>query len=419
MYALKLELKLNNKERSRLAGCAGFSRFVFNFGLALLTQSWAWTDVKAGDSKRLGAIEKVFTNHVKTNPDYAWMQKYPSAIYSQAFRHLGDAIKRWRQGKGRFPKFKRKRDKDSFTVLKKSGVYPAKGQPMIQFTNRQVLYPGKGITIPGLGGFKVKRPIPYLCSSQTFTIARHADKWYVSFTIDAQKVPPTHHEVAVVGIDLGVKTFATLSDNSTIDAPNSIKIAKTKLGKEQWRNRKRQHGRSKRGIPTSRNAKKFYDKVAQRHARIANIRQDFLQKVTTAISRKYYRIRIEDLNVSGMMRHSKLSDAIGNLGFYEFRRQLTYKQDFYGTVVELVDRWYPSSKTCSDCGHVQQMTLRDRTFTCKGCGVVKCRDFNASVNLENAPNAQVRRATAELNACGEEGADSPRGSRKQTSKRKS
>jgi putative transposase len=120
-----------------------------------------------------------------------------------------------------------------------------------------------------------------------------------------------------------------------------------------------------------------------------------------------------------MMRHSKLSDAIGNLGFYEFRRQLTYKQDFYGTVVELVDRWYPSSKTCSDCGHVQQMTLRDRTFTCKGCGVVKCRDFNASVNLENAPNAQVRRATAELNACGEQGADSPRGSRKQTSKRKS
>lgn len=88
MYALKLELKLNNKERFRLAGCAGFSRFVYNFGLSLLTQSWGFEDVKAGDSKRLAAIEKVFTQYVKPNPEYAWMQQYPSAIYSSAFRNL-------------------------------------------------------------------------------------------------------------------------------------------------------------------------------------------------------------------------------------------------------------------------------------------------------------------------------------------
>ncbi len=117
MYSVKLELKLNNKERSRLAGCAGFARFVYNFGLALLTQSWAWTDVKVGDSKRLGAIEKVFTKYVKTKPEYAWMNEYLSAIYSQAFRHLRDAIKRWRSGLSGFPQFKRKRDRDSFTVL--------------------------------------------------------------------------------------------------------------------------------------------------------------------------------------------------------------------------------------------------------------------------------------------------------------
>lgn len=402
MYALKLELKLNNKERSRLAGCAGFSRFVYNFGLALLTQSWAFTDVKAGDSKRLSAIEKVLTNPVKTHPNYAWMNGYPSAIYAQAFRHLGDAVKRWRNGLSGFPQFKRKRDKDSFTVLKKSGVYPAKGQPMVPFTNRQVLYPGKRITIPGLGTFRLKRPIPYLCSSQTFTISRQADKWSVSFTVDAEKVPPTYHEVAVVGIDLGVKTFATLSDHSSVEAPQSLKLAKTKLSKEQWRNRKRQHGNRRKGIPTSRNAKKFYAKAARRHARITNIRNDFLHKTTTAISRKYYRIRIEDLNVSGMMANSKLSDAIGNLGFYEFRRQLTYKQDVYGTVVELVDRWYPSSKTCSECAHVQPMTLRDRMFSCQSCGAVKCRDFNASLTIENAPNNKVRRATSELGARGGE-----------------
>ncbi len=119
---------------------------------------------------------------------------------------------------------------------------------------------------------------------------------------------------------------------------------------------------------------------------------DFLQKLTTDISRKYQRIRIEDLNISGMMANSKLADAISNLGLYEFRRQLTYKQLFFGTVVELVDRWFPSSKMCSDCGHIQPMKLSDRVFHCQGCGSVKCRDFNASLNLENAPPLKVRAA---------------------------
>lgn len=148
MYALKLELKLNNKERSKLAGCAGFARFVYNFGLSMLTSSWSFEGIKAGDSKRLTAIEQIFTNHVKTNPDYAWMKQYPSAIYSSALRNLASAVLRWRTGKSSFPQFKTKKKPESFTVLKKSGIYPAKGLPMVAFSNRQVLYPGKKITIP-------------------------------------------------------------------------------------------------------------------------------------------------------------------------------------------------------------------------------------------------------------------------------
>jgi len=106
MYALKLELKLNNKERSLLAGCAGFARFTYNFGLSMITQSWGFEGIKASDSKRLAAIEKVFTNHVKTNPDYAWMNQHPSAIYSQAFRNLKKALERWRKGISEFPQMK-------------------------------------------------------------------------------------------------------------------------------------------------------------------------------------------------------------------------------------------------------------------------------------------------------------------------
>jgi putative transposase len=113
-----------------------------------------------------------------------------------------------------------------------------------------------------------------------------------------------------------------------------------------------------------------------------------------------------------MMANSKLADAISNLGLYEFRRQLTYKQPMFGTVVELVDRWFPSSKTCSECGHVQSMKLSERVFHCQECGSIKCRDFNASLNLEHAPPEKVRAACSELNDCGEEGADTPHRSSK-------
>lgn len=394
MYSLKLELKLNSKERSKLAGCAGFARLVYNYAWDMLKSSWSW-DATATDSQRLALIEKIFTNSVKTKPEYSWMKDYPSAIYSQTFRYLASALSRWRKGESGFPQPKRKKDGDSFTVLKKAGVYdkPVKdGGNVIPFTNRQVLYPGKNITIPGLGEFRLKRPIPFLCSSQTFTISRTADKWYVSFTLDVDKVPPVIHKEELVGIDLGVKCFATLSDGQEIKAPCSIKKAKTKLSKEQWRNRQKRLGDRKKQIKTSKNAKKYFAKIAKRHARIANIRYDFLQKMTTDISRKYYHIRIEDLNVSGMIANRKLSEAISSLGFYEFKRQLIYKSEFYGTKVELVDRWYPSSKTCSRCGYVQPMPLSERVFVCQNCNHIQDRDLNAAINLMNAPESKVRLA---------------------------
>jgi putative transposase len=417
MYSLKLELKLNNTEKSKLAGCAGFARFVYNFGLSMLTNSWNFEGIKASDSKRLTAIEKVFTNHVKTNPEFAWMQQYASAIYSSALRNLAKAVERWRKGESGFPQMKSRRRGDSFTVLKKSGVYPSKGEPMLPFTNRQVLQPGKRITIPGLGKFRLKRAIPFLCSSQSFTISRTANKWFVSFSLDVEKVPPLIHKVESVGIDLGVNTFATLSDGSIIKAPSSLKKAKTKLRKLQWRNCRKQIGNRQEDIRASKNARYYFEQVAKSHAHIASIRRDFLQKTTTEISRKYYRIRVEDLNISGMVANGKLSEAVSSLGLYEFRRMLTYKEAFYGTKVELVDRWFPSSKTCSRCGNVQPMPLSERVYKCEaGCGHIMCRDLNAAINLNHAPHNKIRAASAKLTPVDRLGADSPGLSRKQTSK---
>jgi putative transposase len=385
MYALKRELKLNNKETSLMRGMAGYRRFVYNFGLTMLKASWSFEGIKASDSKRLGEIKKIFTNYVLTNPKYAWAKKYPSTIYQSAFQDLSEAITRWRKGLSSIPVKACKKKGDSFTLYKSAGLYLEKGV-MTPFSNRVVIEPGKHIKLPGYGTVRSYEKVDYAYSSQTFTISRTASKWFVSSMLDVERIPPIIHEVHKVGIDLGVKTFATLSDGSTIAAPESLKKAKTKLNKFQWRNRNKQLGNNKLGIKTSSSARKYFDKLALKHSEIASIRKDFLQKTTTEISKKYYQIRIEDLNVRGMIANHKLAEALSSLGLYEFRRQLEYKQSFYGTKVEIVSRWFPSSKTCSKCGHKQEMKLSNRVFNCGGCGYCIDRDLNAAVNLENADN---------------------------------
>jgi len=392
MYALKLELKLNNKERYALKGCAGFRRFVYNFGLALVKDSWN-LGIKGSDSKKIDSAKKILTNDLMKQEQYKWMKLYPSTIYQSAFQDLKDAFSRWRKGQNKLPVFKAKKDKQSFTVYKSSGTYLEKGKPALPFTNRQVLVLGKRITIPSLGKFRLKEQIPFICSAQTFHISREADKWYVSFVVDAEKLPPLLHEVVEpTGIDLGVKTFATLSDGQTYDAPKPMKRAKTKLAKIQWRNRRKQLGDRKQGIKASKNAHKYYRKLAAHHARIASQRCDFLQKTTTEISQKYAHIRIEDLNVQSMIANHKLSAAISDLGFYEFRRQLEYKAPMFGTRVELVDRWYPSSKKCNKWHHIQPMPLVERVFVCGKCGYTISRDLGAAINLKHAPVEVVRSA---------------------------
>jgi len=248
-----------------------------------------------------------------------------------------------------------------------------------------------------LGTFCLKEAIRYNGCSQTFTISRTADKWYVSFTIKADRIPPLYHEVSEpTGIDLGVSTFATLSDGTVYQLPDSLKTAKIKLGKLQYRNLNKQLGNRRFGIKASTNAQKLERNQAKQHADIAQGRRDLLQKTTTEISHNYAHIRIEDLNICGMVANHKLASSVVDSGFYEFRRFLTYKSPFYGTIVELVDRGYPSSKTCSRCRHVQPMRLQARVFVCEACGNNCNRDLNAAINLASVSKNRVRMASPEL-----------------------
>lgn len=314
MFAIKRELKLNQQQKSYFAACAGFSRFVYNYGLTLMKESWNFEGIKAGDSKRINTIKKVLTNVTKKQEKFAWTHQYSSRIYGahkpllrkagsaphqNSFIALKKAFSHWREGRTEIPQFKKKRHECSFTVDSSNG--------------KCLVSEGKLIKIPTLGTFKLKEPIPFNCISQTFTLSRQADQWFVSFCVEAEIIPEMKHSQQRVGCDLGVKTFATLSNGHTLDTPSSLKKAKIKLSKTQWRNRSKVLGNRSEVIKTSNNAVKYYQLLRRKHRQITNIREDFLQKATTELAKTYQEIKIEDLNVRGMMANHKLSDALSKI----------------------------------------------------------------------------------------------------------
>ncbi len=313
------------------------------------------------DSKVLNEVKKVLTNHVKKQPEFAWMNQLSSRVYQNALIDLKDAFSRYRSGKAGHPKFASRRDGQSFTVDSSHG--------------KVLLNAGKTIKIPTLGTFRLFEPLECGFVSQTFTISKEGSHWFVSFCVDAERLPVRQPESSV-GIDVGIKSFATLSNQQVFYAPKPlIASAKTKLATLQRKASKQVRG--------SQNQRKTYNKISRLHARIARIRLDFLHKLTTYLAKTFKLIKIENLNVQGMMANHKLAGAISDLGFYEFKRQLDYKCLMYGANLVLVDQWFPSSKTCSNCGTKKDMPLSIRTFDCPACGISLDGDWNASLNILN------------------------------------
>jgi len=358
MFAIKRALKLNNKETTLMAKNAGYRRVVYNMALSLRQQLYGV--VKTSDSRAINEIKKILTNHIKKRPENAWMNELSGRVYQNALRDLSNAFSRFRKGLAKHPKFASRKDGQSFAVENSAG--------------KSVLAIGNKIKIPTLGTFRLHEPFDERYVTQTFNLTKEGKNWFVSFCVDADRLPVNHTQEAV-GIDLGIKSFATLSTGKTFDAPKPLKQAKTKLAMLQRKASKQ--------IKGSNNQRKTYDKIRNLHFRVRSIRKDFLHKLTTHIAKTFKLIKIEDLNVSGMLANHKLAGAIADLGFYEFRRQLEYKALMYGTKVETVSQWFPSSKTCSSCGHIQDMPLNVRTYDCSSCGISIDRDFNAAVNILN------------------------------------
>ena len=366
-HSFTTKLKLNNRQKTLMARHAGFSRWVYNWGLAM------WKDAyNQGLKPNTKTLKRLFTNHVK--PDYPWMNELSSKVYQYAFINLGESFKRFFKGLGKYPRFKCKGVEDRFTI---------------DNSGRPIRLSGLCHKLPFIKWVRTFEPLPD-CLTKKVTIYKKAGDWYISFSIK-KTFEPTSKVIERVGVDFGVKTLAVLSSGVEFKGLQPYRNAQQKLARVQRNLAQKVKG--------SQNREKALLQVQKLHLRVANIRKDYLHKMTTYIAKNHSTVVIEDLNISGMMANHKLSKAIGEAGLHEARRQLQYKCERYGTKLVIADRFFPSSqrgmrrackpesipacsRLCSNCGHQQSMPLSQRIYECNCCGNKIDRDWNASANLE-------------------------------------
>jgi putative transposase len=380
ILAHKIALDPNNTQRTYFAKAAGTARFAYNWGLAeWQAQYQAWKDNPLLAKPNEAALRRQL-NSIKRE-HFPWMLEVTKCAPQQAIMQLGEAFKNFFAGRAKYPRFHKKGINDSFAL-----------------DNGQFNLNGSRIRLPHLGWVRIRETLRFTGKVLSATISRTADRWFVAIVMDTdQTLTRPAENQGVVGVDLGVTTFATLSTGEPVPGPKAHKAALKRI--------ERLNRRLARKVKFSRNWRKAKAKLARLHARIANVRQDATHKLTSDLVRRFHTIGIEDLNVIGMVQNRHLARAVSDMGFFEFRRQLDYKTAMRGGIVVVADRWFPSSKTCSRCDqHHPEMILGVDTLRCD-CGAVISRDLNAAINLAKYA------ASSAVSACGGEGAGARRKTR--------
>lgn len=359
LIAHKIELDLNNKQRTYMAKACGVARFAYNWALAEWKRQYeAWKLDNALEKPNQMALRRQL-NAVK-RADYPWMLEVTKCAPQLAIMQLGVAFKNFFSGRARYP------------VPRKKGVHDR-----FSISNDQFAVKGKRFRVPNLGWVRMREALRFTGRIVSATVSRVADSWFVSITVSVPD--PTEHcaeNQGAVGVDLGINAMATLSNGDIIPGAKPHTALLGKL---------RRLSRSlSRKVKGSKNRSKARAKLARLYARMSNIRRDCLHQLTTYLARNFSVIGIESLNVKGMLRNRRLSRSVADMGFFEFRRQLEYKAGMYGGVVHVADKWFPSSKMCSDCGYVlPELSLGVRQWQCPECGAEHHRDINAALNLRN------------------------------------
>jgi putative transposase len=376
LFAHRIRLEPNNMQATGLSKAAGVARFAYNWALGEWQRQYDLSKTDPALPRPNETALRRQLNAIK-RAAFPWMLEVTKNAPQMAIIQLGHAFENFFNGAARYPKFRRKGHDDRFTI-----------------TNDQFKIEDKRIRIPKLGWVRMREYLRYAGHIVSATIARHAGRWYASITVDTPDDPqlPQAENQGVVGVDLGITALATLSNGEKVAGPKALKTLLNKM---------RQLGRSlAKKVKGSHNRAKAKMKLAKLHAKIADMRRDCLHKLTTDLTRRFHTIVIEDLNVKGMLKNHCLARAIADMGFHEFRRQLTYKTARRGGTLIVADRWYASSKLCSNCGYkLASLDLGTRQWACPACQLIHDRDVNAAINLRGLA------VSSTVIACGGAGSD--------------
>jgi putative transposase len=341
-----------------LARTFGCTRFAYNHMLRLRTDAWFTEQTRVGYHETSALLTAL-----KKTPEHTWLNEVSSVPVQQSLRHLQTAFANFFAKRAKYPSFKRK-----------------DGKQAAEYTVSGFKWDGRALTLAKMAAplaIRFSRTIPRAAKITTVTVSKDtAGRYFLSMLCD-DMVEAKPEAAGRIGIDLGLTHFAILSTGEKIAAPNTFRKNEVKLAKLQRRLAKKRKG--------SRNRAKARLKVARLHANIADARRDFLHKFSTRLINENQVIAIESLAVSNMQKNHSLAKSISDASWSEFVRQLEYKSLWYGRTLIGIDRWYPSSKRCSSCGHtVSKMPLSVREWTCPECGSIHDRDVNAARNVLTA-----------------------------------
>ena len=352
----KYRIYPTQEQKEQMQKIFGQVRFVYNLGLE--TKISAYT----GNKKNIDMFD--LNNQIKELKDNEcpWLKESPSQALQASIRNLDNAYTNFFRGNG-FPKFKNKHGKQSFQLPQ--GVY---------------LENEKQIFIPKLKLINIDLHRIFKGEIKTVTVSKSTtNKYFVSIMVETGELKPEKKPIKIgtsVGIDLGIKDFVITSDGKKFENKDFFKSTMQKLRVEQ-----RSLSRKKKGSNHYLKQKMI---VALLHEHIKNQRQDYLHKISLFLVKNYDTICMENLNVSGMVKNHNLARAISDMGWRELRTMVEYKCDWYGKNQSIIGRFDPSSKTCSNCGHInKELTLNDREWTCVKCNTKHDRDENAAKNIKN------------------------------------
>lgn len=363
LKGIKVRIYPNKDQSSYLSNLLGSCRFVYNQCLAY--------EKEHNDKASLSLFSSYFHNVLRK--DNEWLQEHNTKVVKQSIIDLMTAFKNKKEHNRGYPNFKKRSNEQKVRFPLEAISNKTFNSDASRFNLTKTLKDLKFECSDRDRKYLIKHKDNIKSISITKT---KTDKYFASFLVDGDLNKEIKDTNKCVGIDLGIKTLAAFSDGTTIENPKWIRKNEKQL--------KRLHKQLSKKQLKSNNRNKARLKLARKHEKIHNQKLDFLHNLTTKIINENQVIVLEDLNVKGMMKNHKLTKSIQELSLFEFRRQLEYKAKWHNRDLVFVDRFYPSSKTCSACGHINHdLTLKDRDYICPDCGNIIDRDLNASINILN------------------------------------